>query len=314
MLEPLEACNLTCERCGRIREYEPVLHCMLPLDDALRAVEQSGAPIVSVAGGEPTMYPQLPELLNELIKRKYFVYCCTNALLLEKLLPQVPPSKYLCWVIHLDGMEDRHDVAVARRDVWRVAMRAAKKALEQGYRVCCNSTLFKGSQKDDLYELYETVTKMGFEGIMTSAGYDFAMVPDQEVFLKRQESHDLYADILNDGALRRFRFYNNPLYPDFLKGKRHYQCTAYSNPTYTIQGWRKPCYPLASEGHIQDVNELFDASLWERYGVGKNPACANCMMHCGFESAMILKAFSSPREMAVLVKGIVSNKSGVGAS
>ncbi|MBI2935243.1 MAG: adenosyl-hopene transferase HpnH, partial [Chloroflexi bacterium] len=230
MLEPLEACNLTCEGCGRIREYEPVIHRMLTLEEALKAVEDSGAPIISVAGGEPTMYPKLPELLNELVRRKYYVYCCTNAILLERMLEKVPPSPYLCWVIHLDGMEERHDISVARRGVWKIAMRAAKKALERGYRVCSNTTLFKGSDARDLHEMFDLVTRMGFEGIMVSAGYDFKMVPDQTVFLSRDEANAMFREVLADEEIKRFRFYNNPLYLDFLKGKRWYQCTAYSNP------------------------------------------------------------------------------------
>ena len=313
MLEPLEACNLTCDGCGRIREYEPVIHRMLTLEECLRAVEESGAPIVSVAGGEPTMYPQLPELLQELVRRKYFVYCCTNAILLERVMKRVPPSKYLSWVIHLDGMEEQHDVAVARRGVWKVAMNAATRALEAGYRVCSNTTLFKGSDAEDLAQLFELVTDLGFEGIMVSAGYDYEAVPDQQLFLSRQESIQVFKEVLDDEKIRRFRFYNTPLYLDFLKGKRWYQCTAWSNPTYTIMGWRKPCYPLA-DGHTQDINELFEESLWQHYGVGKNPKCANCMMHCGFESATIFGAMKDVGAMAALVKGMATRRSGLGAS
>lgn len=313
MLEPLEACNLTCEGCGRIREYEPVLHRMLTLEECLQAVEASGAPIVSIAGGEPTMYPHLPELLAELVRRKYFVFCCTNGLLLEKVMQKVPPSQYLCWVIHLDGMEEQHDRSVARKGVWRVAMRASKRALEMGYRVCSNTTIFKGSPVEDLHQLFETVTQMGFEGIMLSAGYDFQMVPNQEVFLKRQESIEVFRRILAPDKVKRYRFYNNPLYLEFLRGERRYQCTAWSNPTYTIMGWRKPCYPLA-DSHTQDVRELFSESLWEKYGVGRDPRCANCMMHCGFESATIFGALRNPRDLVAMVRGILVNRSGIGAS
>ena len=314
MLEPLEACNLTCDGCGRIREYEPVIHRVLSLEQCLRAVEDSGAPIVSIAGGEPTMYTQLPELIAELVRRKTFVYCCTNGLLLERMMHRIPPSKYLCWVIHLDGMEEQHDISVARQGVWRVAMQAAKKALEAGYRVCSNTTLFTGSNPEDLHQLFELVTDMDFEGIMVSGGYDYEAAPDQQLFLSRQQSIEVFQKVLADEEIRRFRFYNNPLYLDFLRGKRWYQCTAWSNPTYTILGWRKPCYPLADEGHTQDINELFEDDLWERYGVGKNPKCANCTMHCGFESATIFGAMKDPGAMASLVKGMATRRSGVGAS
>ena len=313
MLEPLEACNLTCDGCGRIREYEPVLHKTLSLEDCLRVVEESGAPIVSIAGGEPTMFRQLPELLNELTRRKYFVYCCTNALLLERTMRQVPPSKYLCWVIHLDGMEERHDRFVARPGVFRTAMAACKRALEQGYRVCSNTTLFRGVDVDDLHQLFELVTDMGFEGVMVSAGYDYEAVPDQQLFLSRRESIEVFRQVLDEEKVRRLRFYNNPLYLDFLRGKRDYQCTAWSNPTYTVRGWREPCYALADR-HTPHLQDLFKDEVWERYGVGKNPKCANCMMHSGFESAAIFGAMKDPRALAALVKGMATRRSGVGAS
>jgi hopanoid biosynthesis associated radical SAM protein HpnH len=286
---------------------------MLSLEEALKAVEDSGAPIVSVAGGEPTMYPQLPQLLAELVRRKYFVYCCTNGILLERTMKQVPPSKYLCWVIHLDGMEERHDASVSRRGVWRVAMRAARKALEAGYRVCCNTTLFQGSDPEDLHQLFDLVTQMGFEGIMVSAGYDFQTVPNQDVFLSRRESIGVFQRVLREDAVKRFRFYNNPLYLDFLRGQRQYQCTAWSNPTYTIRGWRRPCYPLA-DAHTAHVGELFTDSLWQRYGVGKDPRCANCMMHCGFESATVFGAISSPKDWLTLIRSGAISKSGITAS
>lgn len=313
MLEPLEACNLTCDGCGRIREYEPVLHRQLSLEECLRVVEESGAPIVSVAGGEPTMFPHLPELLTELVRRRYFVYCCTNALLLERVMRQVPPSKYLCWVIHLDGMEAQHDRSVARPGVFHTAMTAARGALEAGYRVCSNTTLFHGSDVDDLHQLFQLVTDMGFEGIMVSAGYDYETVPDQRLFLSRQESIRVFREVLDKTKVRRLRFYNNPLYLDFLRGERDYQCAAWSNPTYTIRGWREPCYALADR-HTPDLGDLFRDELWERYGVGNNPKCANCMMHSGFESAAIFGAMRDPRAAASLIRGMAARRSGVGAS
>ena len=313
MLEPLEACNLDCFGCGRIREYLPVLDKTLTLDQCLKAVEDSGAPIVSIAGGEPTMYKQLPELIEELVSRKIFVYCCTNGLLLERIMKRVPPSKYLAWVIHLDGMETQHDIAVNRKGVWKKAMRASRLALEAGYRVCSNTTLFRGSNAQDLHQLFTLVTDMGFEGVMVSAGYDFVDGPVQDMFLSREESIKVFKRVLTDEAIDRIRFYNNPLYLSFLRGERDYQCTAWSNPTYTVQGWREPCYPLADR-HTDDVNDLFSASLWENYGVGVNSKCANCMMHCGFESAIIYDAFSSPGSAADLAKGMVGKRAGVGAS
>ncbi len=313
MLEPLEACNLDCAGCGRIREYLPVLTKTLTLEQCLRAVGDSGAPIVSIAGGEPTMYKHLPELIEELVSRKIFIYCCTNGILLERVLKRIQPSKYLAWVIHLDGMETRHDLAVNRKGVWRKAMAASKLAIEKGHRVCSNTTLFRGSDAEDLHQLFTLVTDMGFEGVMVSAGYDFVDGPVQEMFLTREEAIRVFRQVLTDDALKRIRFYNNPLYLSFLRGERDYQCTAWSNPTYTVQGWREPCYPVADR-HTDDVDDLFRSALWENYGVGVNSKCANCMMHCGFESASVYQAFSSVGAAASLLNGIVGKRAGIGTS
>ncbi len=256
MLEPLEACNLDCTGCGRIREYLPVLTKTLTLEQCLRAVDDSGAPIVSIAGGEPTMYNQLPELIEELVKRKIFIYCCTNGILLERAIRRIQPSKYLAWVIHLDGMETQHDLAVNRKGIWKKAMAASKLTLGKGHRVCSNTTLFRGSNAEDLHQIFSLVTDMGFEGVMVSAGYDFVDGPVQEMFLTREEAIRVFRRVLTDDSLQRIRFYNNPLYLRFLRGERDYQCTAWSNPTYTVQGWREPCYPVADR-HTDNIDDLF---------------------------------------------------------
>ena len=312
MLEPLEMCNLACVGCGRIREYKPVIDKMMPVEEALNAVKQSGAPIVSVAGGEPTIHPKIDEILNRLVAQKYFVYCCTNGLLLERLLAKVPPSKYLCWVVHMDGMEEKHDESVARSGVFKRAVEGIGLALDKGYRVCTNTTVFRNSDVEDLWDMFRLVGDIGVEGSMISPGYEFEDAPDQELFLTRQESRNVFKKLLNPIKTQGMRFYNNPLYLNFLQGEREYQCTAWSNPTYTIMGWRKPCYPLADD-HVQDVNELYDEKLWERYGVGKDPRCANCMMHCGFESATIFQAVSTPKDWATLIKSGAAGKSGLSA-
>ena len=313
MLEPLEMCNLACVGCGRIREYKPVIDKMMLVQDAIDAVNQSGAPIVSVAGGEPTIHPKIDEILNGLVEQKYFVYCCTNGLLLERLLAKVPPSKYLCWVVHLDGMEEKHDESVARGGVFKKAVQGIELALDRGYRVCTNTTVFRNSDTEDLWEMFRLVGTLGVEGSMISPGYDFEDAPDQELFLTRQESQGMFKRLLDPAKTSGIKFYNNPLYLNFLQGSREYQCTAWSNPTYTIMGWRKPCYPLA-DGHVDDVNELYDEQLWDNYGVGKDPRCANCMMHCGFESATIFQAVSTPKDWVTLIKSGAAGKSGITAA
>ena len=313
MLEPLEMCNLACVGCGRIREYKPVIDKMMPVEQAIDAVKQSGAPIVSIAGGEPTIHPKIDEIINRLLEQKYFVYCCTNALLMERMLTKVSPSKYLCWVIHLDGMEEQHDESVARKGVFQKAVQGIEMALEQGYRVCTNTTVFRGSDVEDLWEMFRFVGDMGVEGSMISPGFDFKDAPDQDMFLTRQQSHDLFKNLLDPDSTSGMRFYNNPLYLNFLRGDREYQCTAWSNPTYTVMGWRKPCYPLADE-HVADVDQLYKDDLWDRYGVGKDPRCANCMMHCGFESATIFQAVSTPKDWVTLIKSGAAHKGGITAA
>ena len=313
MLEPLEMCNLACVGCGRIREYKPVIEKMMSVQDALDAVDQSGAPIVSVAGGEPTIHPRIDEIINGLVEKKYFVYCCTNGLLLERLLAKVPASKYLCWVVHLDGMEEKHDESVARPGVFKKAVQGIELALDKGYRVCTNTTVFRNSDTEDLWEMFRLAGSLGVEGSMISPGFDFEDAPDQELFLTRQESQGLFKRLLDPTKTSGMKFYNNPLYLNFLQGSREYQCTAWSNPTYTIMGWRKPCYPLADD-HVQDVKELYQDEVWDRYGVGKDPRCANCMMHCGFESATIFQAVSTPKDWVTLIKSGAAGKSGITAA
>mgnify|MGYP000675126456 FL=1 len=313
MLEPLEMCNLACAGCGRIREYQPVIDKMMPVDVALDAVKESGAPIVSIAGGEPTIHPKIDEIINRLIEQKYFVYCCTNGLLLDRMLPKIPPSKYFCWVIHMDGMEEKHDESVARKGVFKKAVQGMELALSQGYRVCTNTTIFKNSDVEDLWEMFRLVNEIGVEGSMISPGYDFEDAPDRDLFLTRQESRNIFKKLLDPTRTGGMKFYNNPLYLNFLQGDREYQCTAWSNPTYTVLGWRKPCYPLADE-HVQDVNELYEADLWQKYGVGNDPRCANCMMHCGFESATIFQAISTPKDWATLIKSGAAHKGGITAA
>jgi hopanoid biosynthesis associated radical SAM protein HpnH len=313
MLEPLEMCNLACVGCGRIHEYKPVLDKMMPVPVALDAVKQSGAPIVSIAGGEPTIHPRIDEIINTLVAQKYFVYCCTNALLLERLLPKIPASKYLCWVVHLDGMEEKHDQSVDRPGVFQKAVQAMQTALAQGYRVCTNTTIFRNSDVADLHEMFRFAAGLGVEGSMISPGYDFEDAPDRDLFLTRNESRNIFRRLLDPEKIAGMRFYNNPLYLNFLRGEREYQCSAWSNPTYTVLGWRKPCYPLA-DSHVTDVDELYEPELWEQYGVGKDPRCANCMMHCGFESSTIFQAISTPKDWVTLVKSGAAHKGGIMAA
>jgi hopanoid biosynthesis associated radical SAM protein HpnH len=210
-------------------------------------------------------------------------------------------------------METAHDESVDRKGVFKKAIEGIESALDQGYRVCTNTTVFRGSDVADLGEMFRFVAGLGVEGSMISPGYDFKDAPDQELFLTRRESHDMFKELLDPKKTKGMRFYNNPLYLNFLKGERDYQCSAWSNPTYTVMGWRKPCYPLADE-HVDDVDELYKDELWERYGVGKDPRCANCMMHCGFESSTIFQAISTPKDWVTLIKSGAAGNSGLTAA
>ena len=210
MLEPLEKCNLACEGCGRIREYEPVLDKMLTVEQCILAVEESGAPIVSIAGGEPTLHPDIHEIVKRITDRKKFVYMCTNALLMERVMKRIPPSKYFAFVVHLDGMEEAHDASVYRKGVFKIAVRGIKAGIEQGYRVTTNTTVFNGSNEDDLIEMFTMLTEMGIERCNVSPGYKFDAVPNQELFISRKNARRVFKNVLD--PKRRLRFYNNPLY------------------------------------------------------------------------------------------------------
>lgn len=311
MLEPLEKCNLACEGCGRIREYERVLDRTLSVEQCLAAVRESGAPIVSIAGGEPTLHPQIHEIVAGVIAEKKFVYMCTNALLMERVMKKIPPSKYFCFVVHMDGMEEAHDKSVYRKGVFRIAVRGIQAALDAGYRVTTNTTVFNGVDEDDLIEMFTMLTDMGVEGCMVSPGYQFDAVPNQSLFISRQNARKVFKNILDPA--RNIRFYNNPLYLDFLRGEREYDCTAWSNPTYTVLGWREPCY-LLGDRHTQSVADLYSDEVWDNYGVGKDPRCANCLMHCGFESASIFATMERPRDALSLIRRGAARNSGIGTA
>ncbi len=300
MLEPLEACNLHCIGCGRVEEYKSVLGRRLTVEQSLEAVHASGAPIVSIAGGEPLLHPQIGEIVKAIIAEKRFIYLCTNGLLLQEKLDLFKPTPYFSFVVHLDGTEKIHDYVTQRKGTYATAIAGLKEAIKRGFRVNTNTTLFHGSDVEDLHKLFALLTELGVEGLMVSPGYAYKDVSDRELFLERQESIEVFRKVLDPS--KNFPFYNNPLYLDFLRGERDYPCAAWTTPTYTVLGWRKPCYILADE-HVEDVNELFDPKLWERYGPGKDRRCTNCMMHSGFEGASILEALSKPRDLLTLARG-----------
>ena len=298
ILEPLEACNLTCTGCGRIREYEPIIDKRLSVEECMRAVKECDPPVVSIAGGEPLMHPQIGDIVAAILQQKRFVYLCTNALLYKKAMKVIPPSPYFAFVVHLDGLEKTHDVAVEREGVYKVAVEAIREFRSAGYRVCTNTTLFSGNQPEEYHQLFAMLNDMGVEGMMVAPGFRYREVSDQDIFMQRDEARSFFRRVF-DGCAAGIRFYNNPLYLDFLMGKKEYECTQWATPTFTPAGWRKPCYLLA-DGHTRSFAELMETTDWKAYGFGRDPRCDTCMMHCGYEGTAIQEAMGSPKALAEL--------------
>jgi len=300
MLEPLELCNLACTGCGRVREYRDVVDQRLTVEQSLQAVRESGAPIVSISGGEPLLHPQVDEIARTILEDGRFIYLCTNGILLREMLDRFSPSKQFSFVVHLDGTAPIHDAVTERPGTYDEVVAAIGEAIARGHRVCTNTTLFHGSDVEDVHRLFHRLANMGVEGLMVSPGYAYEDAPDQEMFLQRQESIRVFRKILDPSL--GFPLYNNPLYLDFLRGERTYECAAWTTVTYTVLGWRLPCYVIADQ-HTDDVGELYADEVWEQYGPGKDRRCANCMMHSSYEGASVLDAMGNPRALARLARG-----------
>lgn len=296
MLEPLFQCNLACAGCGKIDYPAHILRKRLSVAEALGAVDECGAPVVSIPGGEPLIHKEMPQIVRGIIARRKFVYLCTNALLLEKRIEDYSPSRYLTFSIHLDGNRKRHDESVCRAGVFDKAVSAIELALGKGFRVTVNCTLFSGEDPGEVAAFFDHATELGVEGITVSPGYSYEFAPKQDVFLGRTESRSLFREIFRRGQRRtpRWRFNHSSLFLDFLAGNQGYQCTPWSNPTYNVFGWQKPCYLLVGEGYAATFEELMRETDWERYGVGRNPKCNNCMAHCGYEGTAVADTFSHP--------------------
>jgi len=294
MLEPLFRCNLACAGCGKIQYPGQVLRKHLTVEQCLAAVEECGAPMVSVPGGEPLMHPEIGRLVEELVERRKYVYLCTNALLLkEKLEAGVfRPSKYLSFSVHMDGLREEHDESVCRDGVYDQAVEAIRDALRRGFRVTTNTTLFEGAAPSRVREFFDEMMSLGVEGMMLSPGYSYAKAPDQEHFLKRSRTHQLFARIL-ENPKRRWKFNQSPLFLQFLTGKRDYECTPWGMPTYNLFGWQRPCY-LLQEGYAATFQDLMEKTHWERYGRRSgNEKCQDCMVHCGYEASAVHDTFFS---------------------
>ena len=292
MLEPLFRCNLACAGCGKIQYPAQVLRKHLTVEQCVKAVEECGAPMVSIPGGEPLMYPEIDRLVAELVKRKKYIYLCTNAILLEEKLALFTPSKYLTFSVHMDGLREDHDESVCRDGVYDQAVEGIKAALARGFRVTTNTTLFDGASPLRMRQFFDEMMAIGVEGMMVSPGYSYAKAPDQEHFLRRARTHQLFAEMLAEPK-KAWKFNQSPLFLRFLMGKHDYECTPWGNPTFNMFGWQRPCY-LLQEGYASTFQELMDTTEWERYGrKSGNEKCRDCMVHCGYEPTAVDQTFSS---------------------
>jgi len=294
MLEPLFRCNLACGGCGKIQQPTEILRSHLTPQQCFDAVDECGAPMVSIPGGEPLLHPQIEEIVAGIVARRKYLYLCTNALKLEEMLPRFKPSPYLAFSVHLDGPREEHDKAVCREGVYDVAVSAIRAARKAGFRVTTNSTLFADADPARYRLFFDEVMDLGVEGMMISPGYSYAKAPDQEHFLPRQRSQALFQRILAS-ASSRWKFNQSPVFLEFLKGAWDLECRPWGTPTYNLFGWQRPCY-LLDEGYAKSFRELIDETNWKGYGRSSgNPSCQDCMVHCGYEPAAVEATFGSLR-------------------
>ncbi len=293
MLEPLFRCNLACTGCGKIQHPAHILKQNLSPEDCFKAVDECGAPVVSIPGGEPLLHPQISEIVQGLIDRKKYIYLCTNGLLLEKSLDKFTPSPYFTFMIHLDGMRDWHDKCVDRAGVFDKAISAIKAAKARGFQVNTNTTVFEGADPKELQDFFTFLTELGIDGMQISPGYSYNWAPDQDHFLAREQTRSLFRQLLApyfQGNAKKWQFNHNPLFLDFLVGEKDYECTPWGSPSYSVLGWQKPCY-LLNDGYVKSYQELVETTDWSQYGhKSSNPNCQDCMMHCGYEPTAAIDA------------------------
>jgi hopanoid biosynthesis associated radical SAM protein HpnH len=298
MLEPLYRCNLACAGCGKIDYPDEILNQRLSYEECMAAIDECGAPMVSIAGGEPLLHKDLPRIVEGFIAKKKYVILCTNALLLAKKIDQYKPSPYFSWSIHLDGDRVMHDHSVCQDGVYEKAIEAIQLAKSKGFRTQINCTLFDGADPERVAAFFDSMKALGVDGITVSPGYSYERAPDQEHFLSRNKTKTLFREIFKRGdKARKWDFTQSALFLDFLAGNQTYHCTPWSMPARTVFGWQKPCY-LIGEGYVKTFKELIDGTDWDNYGVGNYEKCSNCMTHCGFEGTAVADAFKNPLKLA----------------
>jgi hopanoid biosynthesis associated radical SAM protein HpnH len=296
-LEPLYQCNLACAGCGKIQHPDHILQKRLTVDECLQAVEECGAPMVSIAGGEPLVHKEIHIIARELVKRKKYVYLCTNALLLEKKIDLFEPSPFFAWSIHIDGLRERHDQSVCRDGVFDKAVAAIKLAKQRGFRVTTNSTFFGPDTAESIKSLLDYLNDdLQVDNMEIAPGFAYEKAPDQENFLGVQRTRQIFRDAFADGGRKRWRLNHTPLYLDFLEGKVDFQCTAWGIPSYGVYGWQRPCYLMSDAPYAKTYKELIDETDWSKYGRGRHPKCENCMAHCGYEPTTVVATMTSLRQ------------------
>ena len=295
-LEPLYVCNLACPGCGKIQYPTEILRRRVSPEEAFAAIEECGAPMVSIAGGEPLLHPQIEQIVEGLMARKRFVYLCTNAVLLQRKLDRFKPSPYFSFVVHLDGLKERHDEAVDREGVFEEAVAAIREAKRRGFRVTTNSTFFTNDSPKTVREVLDFLNDdLKVDAMMISPAYAYEKAPDQEHFLGVRQTQELFAEAFSEGHRKKWRLNHTPLFLDFLEGKEEYQCTPWGIPSYSIFGWQRPCY-LMSDGYASTYKELLETTDWSKYGRGNDERCDNCMAHCGYEPTAVLATTKSLRQ------------------
>jgi hopanoid biosynthesis associated radical SAM protein HpnH len=295
-LEPLFACNLSCNGCGKIQYPTEILRKRLSVDAAVAAIEECGAPMVSIAGGEPLLHPEIDKMTQALLDRGRYVYLCTNALLLERKVDRFSPHHRFSGVVHIDGLRERHDESVSRQGTFDKAVAAIASAKERGFKVTTNTTFFSTDSPKTIREVLDFLNDdLGVDQMMISPGYAYEKAPDQVHFLSTRSSQEIFAEAFGDGRRKKWRLNHSPLFLDFLEGKADFQCTPWGIPSYSVFGWQRPCY-LMADGYTETYKELIETTDWDRYGRGRDPRCANCMAHCGYEPSAVLATTKSLRQ------------------
>jgi hopanoid biosynthesis associated radical SAM protein HpnH len=307
MLEPLHACNLTCTGCGRIREYKQTINELLTVEECLAAVDDCGAPIVSICGGEPLIYPEIGRLSSEILARKKHIYLCTNGMFIRKRLADFKPTSRLFFNVHLDGLEKTHDICVERDGVFREAIEGIKAAKAAGFLVTSNTTVYKETDIEEIAELFAYLQTLGVDGHMLSPAYSYAAVMTKEIFMSREEIREKFRRASE--LLEQYNIVTSPIYMEFLRGERELMCTAWGNPTYNPRGWKGPCY-LMTDTHHETFKDLIEKTPWEKYGKGRDPRCEDCMVHAGYEASAVLGGNKKLGDTLKMLTWTISGKMG----